>query len=118
MHPVATRTAFVGSVFDALMAGFLVGLSVAVLVGGAAMTVLETAIHRGTTFALAAGAGVATGDGVVGAFVASLSWQGVLVAAGTCRGRSFSARARRVVLAVDCLLLALFIFYLALSLYR
>lgn len=202
---------------DALLAGFLVGLSVAVFVGGAAMTVMETAIQRGPRVALAAGAGVATGDAVwagvaagaglalsrllapwaaalqwtavlalsvllllglrelvrpeppvadvglarsplrgyaeflthtlrhsttvaffvslivgaaprygaatavafvAGVFLASLSWQWLLVIAGARRGRSFSGRTRRVVLGLDCGLLALFIGYLALGLYR
>ncbi len=201
---------------DALGAGIVVGLSVAVFVGGAAMAVMETAIQRGPRVALAAGAGVATGDAVwaavaagaglalgrllapwaaglqwaavvalsallvlgvrellrreppadvgrarsplrgyaeflghtlrhsttvvffvslivgaaprygvadaaafvAGVFLASLSWQWILVVAGVRRGRSFSGRTRRVVLGLDCGLLALFIGYLALGVYR
>jgi threonine/homoserine/homoserine lactone efflux protein len=202
---------------DALLAGLFVGLSVAVLVGAPAMTVMETAIQRGRRVALAAGGGIASGDalwaavaagaglalsrllapwatalqwiavgvlavflalavrelvhrdtpGVVvalavsplsayseflvhtlrhpatvlcfmslivgaaprygaadaasfvgGVFLASLAWQWVLAFAGARRGRPFSGRARRVVLALDCVLLGLFIAYIALGFYR
>ena len=202
---------------DALVAGLLVGLSVAVIVGGAAMVVMETAIQRGLGVALAAGGGVATGDAiwatlaagagaalsrllapaatalqwialaalvsllilaarellrrehpgyvvglslsplsaygeflahtlrhtttvvffasiiigaaprygaaeaaafVAGVFLASLSWQWFLAVAGTRRRRPFSGRARRGVLVLDCVLLAMFIAEIALGLYR
>ncbi|MCB0932967.1 MAG: LysE family transporter [Mycobacterium sp.] len=55
---------------------------------------------------------------VVGVFLASLSWQVLLAVAGARRRRAFSSRVRRGVLAVDCALLALFIVYIALGLYR
>jgi threonine/homoserine/homoserine lactone efflux protein len=206
-------------VTGALAAGFLIGLSAAVLSGGAAMLVMETSAHTGFGVATAAGAGIATGDAVwatvavaagaavsrllapwvvvlhwlaiavlllievlavrqlvhpgagtvptrtwhggspirayaeflaftlmnavtviyflslivaaappyraveaatfvVGAFAASLSWQLALVGAGARLGRTFSDRARRRILLVDCGLLAVFIGYVALGLYR
>lgn len=144
----------------ALLAGWVAGLSVAIFVGTAAMTVMETAIQRGLGVAAAGGAGIATGDAlwgaaaagagaaigrvlaplagvlqwtavggpgydareaaafVVGVFLASLSWQWLLAAVGARRRRIFSDRTRRGVLAVDCVLLAVFIAYVALGLYR
>ena len=203
--------------YDALAAGLLVGLSVAVFVGGAAMVVMEAAIQRGPVYALAAGGGIATADAlwatlaagagaalsrllapaatalqwialaalasllilavrellrpeppasvvglspsplsaygeflahalrhfttvvffagiiigaaphysaaeaaafVAGVFLASLSWQWFLAVAGTRRRRPFSGRARRGVLVLDCVLLAMFIAEIALGLYR
>ena len=202
---------------DALLAGLLAGLFVAVLVGSAAMTVMETAIQRGRRVALAAGGGIASGDAlwaalaagggaalsrmlapweralqylavgalavflvfavlqlrqsgaaasvvglavsplrayreflvhalrhpatvffflsliigapprygageaaafVGGVFLASLSWQWALALAGARRGRLFSDRTRRVVLALDCVLLGLFIVYIAFGFHR
>ncbi len=199
-------------------AGFLLGLSVAALVGSAAMLVMEVSIQRGFGVAVAAGTGIATGDAlwaafavaagtiisrilapwaavlhwialgalvaigvlavrhlvrpdlvtqsaealpespirayctflaftlinsvtvmlfvsliigaaphyraidaivfVVGVFVASLSWQLGLAIAGTRHRGAFSSRARRRVLLLDGFLLALFIVYIALGLYR
>lgn len=57
----------------AFVAGFLVGLSAAVLAGGAAMIVMETSVREGFGVAMAAGAGIATGDAM---------WASVAVAAG------------------------------------
>lgn len=202
---------------EALIAGLLVGLSAAVFVAGAAMTVMETAIRRGLSVALAGGIGIAAGDAVwaavaaaagaaisqlfapwatalqwaaigvigvllvlavrelirpeppapvaelpgsplraygvfllhtlgnpvtavyflsiilgaaprygaaessafvAGVFLASLSWQWILATAGALRRRTFSGRARRGVLALDCVLLALLIAYIALGVHR
>ena len=202
---------------DALVAGLLAGLSVAVFVATAAMAVMQTAVARGLAVALAARGAVATGDalwapaaagavaafgsllapwgaalrwvavglltvvlllalyelargwpraGVValsetplrgyseflvpalghpatavlfaslivgavsgykagqavafgaGVFLASLSWQWMLAFVGARRRRIFSGRTRRIVMWLDCALLALFIVYLALGLDR
>lgn len=202
---------------DALVAGLLVGLAVAVFVAGPAMFVMETAAQRGLGVALAAGGGIATGDAVwaavaagaglslsrlllpwvtalqwisvgalvmllmfgvrelrrrespasvgalsaspwgvyreflthtlrhsvtlvffvsliigaaprfgaagaaaftAGVFLASLSWQLLLAAVGRWCRRPFSGRARRGVLALDCVLLAVYIAYVGLGLYR
>lgn len=62
----------------ALIAGLLVGLSVAVLSAGAALLVMETAKRSGLSVASAAGAGIATGDAV---------WATVVVAAGAALHR-------------------------------
>lgn len=55
----------------ALTTGLLVGLSIAVFVGFAAMSVIETAAHRGLRSALTAGLGIATGDGLWAVMVAT-----------------------------------------------
>lgn len=57
-----------------LTTGLLVGLSIAVFVGFAAMSVIETAAHGGLRSGLTAGLGIATGDGM---------WAAVVAAAGT-----------------------------------
>lgn len=62
---------------DAFAAGLLVGLFAAVLVGTAALPVMETAIHRGLGTALAAGTGIATGDAL---------WAALAVLAGRVLG--------------------------------
>lgn len=54
----------------ALTTGLVVGLSIAVFVGFAAMSVIETAAHGGLRNGLAAGLGIATGDGVWAAVAA------------------------------------------------
>lgn len=66
---------------EALIAGLLVGLSAAVFVAGAAMTVMETAIRRGLSVALAGGIGIAAGDAV---------WAAVAVAAGAAISQLFA----------------------------
>lgn len=198
-----------------LAAGAVVGLSIAVFVGFAAMSVIETAARGGLLIGLAAGAGIASGDAlwaavtvtggpvigrvlgpwdsylrwaavavlfalgvlavrqvlapagvaddlppppaatyrtylaatlrdpvtlvffgslilgaghrytsaeamafIAGAFLGSLGWQSLLAGAGARRGRSFSARTRRRLWVLDCLLLALFATYIALGWYR
>lgn len=63
---------------NALTAGLLIGLSAAALAGGAALLVLETAALRGWLVALAAGAGIASGDA---------AWSAVVAAAGSPLGR-------------------------------
>lgn len=55
---------------DALLAGLLAGMSVAVFVAAAAMTVMETAIRRGLRLAVAGGAGIASGDALWAAVAA------------------------------------------------
>lgn len=59
---------------DALTTGLVVGLSIAVFVGFAAMSVIETAANGGLRNGLTAALGIATGDG---------SWAAVVAAAGT-----------------------------------
>lgn len=54
---------------------------------------------------------------VAGAFLASLSWQTAAVVVGR-RRPTLTARARRIVLAVDIVLLTMFIGYIAFGLYR
>lgn len=63
---------------SALLAGWVAGLSVAILVGTAAMVVTETASKRGMGIAAAGGAGIATGDAL---------WAATAAAAGTVISR-------------------------------
>lgn len=58
----------------ALTTGLLVGLSIAVFVGFAAMSVIETAAYGGLRTGLVAGVGIATGDGL---------WAAITAAGGT-----------------------------------
>lgn len=68
-------------VTEALIAGMFAGLSVAVFVGAAAMTVMETSIQRGLKVALAGGVGIASGDAL---------WAAVAAGAGTALTRLLS----------------------------
>jgi threonine/homoserine/homoserine lactone efflux protein len=61
---------------------------------------------------------VQAGVFVAGAFLGSLSWQSILAGVGARRGRSFSDRTRRQLWIIDCVLLALFVTYIALGWYR
>lgn len=54
----------------ALTTGLLVGLSIAVFVGFAAMSVIETAAHGGLRSGMTVGLGIATGDGLWAAVAA------------------------------------------------
>ena len=54
----------------------------------------------------------------VGAFLGSLAWQSALAVVGVRRGRVFTARGRRRLGVLDCVLLAVFTAYIALGWYR
>ena len=74
--------------------------------GHPATAVLFASLIVGAVSGYKAGQAVALGAGV---FLASLSWQWMLAFVGARRRRIFSGRTRRVVMWLDCALLALFI---------
>lgn len=62
--------------------------------------------------------GLGATDFVAGVFLASLSWQWILAAAGAWRGRIFSDRVRRGFRVFDCVVLPMLIAYIGLGLYQ